>query len=159
MLLLRQPELEKQLATLRYQLPQLQKSLPTERQVADLLSRINMVIQSENTLLQEFVPQPSIPLEVMQVVPVRVVAYGIGESLAQFPNRLAKLSRQVNLKNFEIVALDNNERWRLTGTIQAYTQLSLQPASLLDGDPTTMLLNPAVVSVSPVQQVSSGGKP
>jgi Tfp pilus assembly protein PilO len=140
-------------------LPELQKSLPTERQVADLLSRINMVIQSENTLLQEFVPQPSIPLEVMQVVPVRVVAYGIGESLAQFSNRLAKLSRQVNLKNFEIVALDNSEQWRLTGTIQAYTQLSLQPASLLDGDPGTMLFNPAVVSVPPVQQVTSGGKP
>lgn len=124
-LLLDQPAIEAELAQLEVQLPLLKMALPSERELASLLGRINSVILDNDMQLAEFTPMPPINQEVMRVVPVKVSVRGASEAIARLPNYVAALSRQVSLKEFEMLYLIEGASWQLTGEINAFAQLPL----------------------------------
>lgn len=130
-LLLDQPAIEEELAQLEVQLPLLKKALPSERELASLLGRINDVILNNDLQLAEFTPMAPINQEVMRVVPVKVSVRGQSESIARLPNYVAALTRQVSLKEFEMVYVSEDARWQLTGELNAFAQL-----------PTNLSVNP-----------------
>lgn len=122
-LLLEQPKLEVDLAKLRAQLPVLKQSLPSDRELATLLDRINKVIQSNRMGLSEFVPEESQYQEVMRVVPVKLSVTGKGRDVSLLPNHVARLTRQATLKDFEVVLSETTGEWELHGQLLAYAQL------------------------------------
>lgn len=131
-LLLEQPKLEVDLAKLRAQLPVLKQSLPSDRELAALLDRINRVIQSNRMGLSEFVPEESQNQEVMRVVPVKLSVTGKGRDVALLPNHVARLTRQATLKDFEVVLSDNSGEWELHGQLLAYAQLPANAINKLE---------------------------
>jgi Tfp pilus assembly protein PilO len=124
LLLLEAPAIEGKLAQLEAQLPTLTMALPTERELASLLGRINETILAQELSLSEFTPQESVDKEVMRVVPVKLRVRGQGIAIAKLPNQIASLSRQVSLKEFEMSVLPDSEGWQLDGELNAFAQLS-----------------------------------
>ena len=122
-LLLEAPEIDANLALLEAQLPVLKMALPTERELASLLGRINELILKHELNLTEFTPEAPIIGEVMRVVPVKVSVRGHGEAVSSLPNYIAALSRQVRLKDFEMSVLTDSGDWQMTGQLNAFAQL------------------------------------
>lgn len=133
-LLLEQPAIEAELVKLEAQLPVLKKALPSERELASLLDRINQMILDNSLHLSEFTPQPSKNLEVMRVVPVKVSVKGNGEAISRLPNYIASLSRQVSLKEFEMSVLPETGQWHMQGELHAFAQL---PANSSQSSPAS----------------------
>jgi Tfp pilus assembly protein PilO len=122
-LLLDRPLIEAELAQLEVQLPLLKMALPTERELASLLGRINDLILDHNIKLAEFTPKDPLNLEVMRVVPVKVSLRGSGDSISRLPNYIAALSRQVSLKEFDMKHLTDEGGWQMNGELNAFAQL------------------------------------
>ncbi|HEX4856432.1 MAG TPA: type 4a pilus biogenesis protein PilO [Limnobacter sp.] len=117
------PLIEAELAGLESQLPVLKMALPTERELASLLVRINDLILANDMKLAEFTPQPPVNQEVMRVVPVKINLRGEGSVISQLPNHIARLSRQVSMKQFEMSQLPGSSSWQVTGELNAFAQL------------------------------------
>jgi Tfp pilus assembly protein PilO len=124
-LLLDRPAIEAELAQLEVQLPLLKMALPSERELASLLERINEVILYHELKLAEFTPKEPLNREVMRVVPVTVSVRGDGDAIARLPNYIAALSRQVSLKEFDMAYLPDDGGWQMTGELNAFAQLPL----------------------------------
>lgn len=122
-LLLDKPKLTAQLETLQARLPELQRALPSGAEQANLLARLHELLQVKNTSLAQFTPQKPRNLEVMGVLPVRMDVGGQADLLAQIPNDIARLSRQVNIEEFEILHDAQQRRWRFQAVLLAYSQL------------------------------------
>ena len=122
-MLLERPAIETELTALEAQLPVLKQALPSERELASLLERINGMILDHGLWLSEFKPDAAVNEEVMRVVPVALSVRGEGASVAQLPNYIAGLTRQVRLKNFEMSVMPDNSGWQLTGLLNAFAQL------------------------------------
>lgn len=131
-LLLEAPAVEAELAALEAQLPVLKMALPSERELASLLGRINEMILDKQLKLSEFTPQPSINKEVMRVVPVKVSVHGQGDAISRLPNYIASLSRQVSLKEFEMQVQPESGDWQMVGELNAFAQL---PANQVNSPP------------------------
>lgn len=121
-LLLEQPAIELELADLEMLLPELKKTLPSERELASLLGRINEMILDNTLRLAEFTPQQHQDLEVMRRVPVKLTVRGEGASIAKLPNHIASLSRQVTMKEFEMSLIPESGVWQLSGELNAFAQ-------------------------------------
>ncbi len=124
-LLLDRPAIEAELAQLEVQLPLLKMALPSERELASLLERINEVILDHGLKLAEFTPKEPLNREVMRVVPVTVSVRGDGDAISRLPNYIAALSRQVSLKEFDMAYLPDEGGWKMTGELNAFAQLPL----------------------------------
>lgn len=122
-MLVERPAIEAQLTVLEAQLPVLKMALPSERELASLLERINAMILDNGLRLSQFKPEAPENLEVMRVVPVVLSVRGDGVTVAQLPNYIASLTRQVRLKNFEMQVMPDNDGWQLNGQLNAFAQL------------------------------------
>jgi len=122
-MLVERPAIEAELTVLEAQLPMLKKALPSERELASLLERINAMILDHGLHLSQFKPDAPENLEVMRVVPVELRVQGEGVKVAQLPNYIASLTRQVRLKNFEMLVMPDNSGWQLNGQLNAFAQL------------------------------------
>lgn len=122
-MLVERPAIEAQLTVLEAQLPVLKMALPSERELASLLERINAMILDNGLRLSQFKPEAPENLEVMRVVPVVLSVRGDGVTVAQLPNYIASLTRQVRLKNFEMQVMPDNAGWQLNGQLNAFAQL------------------------------------
>lgn len=125
-MLLERPAIEAELIVLEAQLPVLKMALPSERELASLLERINGMILDHGLRLSQFKPDMPQNQEVMRVVPVVLSVRGEGATVAQLPNYIASLTRQVRLKNFEMSVMPDSRGWQLNGLLNAFAQL---PAS------------------------------
>ena len=134
LLLLEAPAIEAKLVQMEAQLPALTVALPTERELASLLGRINEVILDQELSLSEFTPQKSVDQEVMRVVPVKVRVRGQGGAIAKLPNQIASLSRQVSLKEFEMSVLPDSGDWQMNGELNAFVQLSANAPKVPSGE-------------------------
>lgn len=134
-LLLEAPAVAAELAALEAQLPVLKRALPTDRELASLLQRINEMILNQELKLSEFTPQPAMNKEVMRVVPVKVSVRGQGDAISKLPNYIAGLSRQVSLKEFEMQVQPQSGDWQMVGELNAFAQLSADHAAVSPPQP------------------------
>ncbi|HEX4878339.1 MAG TPA: type 4a pilus biogenesis protein PilO [Limnobacter sp.] len=122
-LLLGQAEIEQELAQLEARLPVLKQALPSDRELASLLDKMNAMIRSQGLNLTNFTPGESKSLEVMRQVPVALSLSGDGSAMAKVPLHVAGLSRQVTLSKFEMAEQSSTGRWSMTGELHAFAQL------------------------------------
>jgi type IV pilus assembly protein PilO len=104
----RLPEFRRELASLEAQMSRLRAVLPDERDVADLLRRVQgMATQSSLTILG-FTPQ-AVNKKTMYVEwPIGLKLEGTYHDLGQFLERVSKFPRIINVSNLKVKALDKS---------------------------------------------------
>ena len=100
----RLPEFEAQVAQLEQRLENLRQVLPEERDVADILRRIQGLATQSNLAIQSFKPLPVTAQALYQEVPYRLTAEGTYHNLGFFFDRISKFPRIINVSEISIKA-------------------------------------------------------
>ena len=100
----RLPEFESQVAQLEARLENLKQVLPEERDVADILRRIQGLATQSNLAIQSFKPLPVVAQSLYAEVPYRLTAEGTYHNLGFFFDRISKFPRIINVSEINIRA-------------------------------------------------------
>jgi type IV pilus assembly protein PilO len=105
----RLPEFESQVAELEDRLESLRAVLPEEKDVADILRRIQLLATQSSLALHRFTPQPSVQQALYAEVPFRLQAEGSYHSLGHFFDRISKFPRIINVSDITIRAKESSD--------------------------------------------------
>ena len=100
----RLPEFESQVAQLEQRLDNLNQVLPEEKDVADILRRIQGLATQSNLTLVRFTPAAQKQLPLYAEVPYRITALGSYHNLGLFFDRVSKFPRIINVGDISITA-------------------------------------------------------
>src|SRR5262245_14329291 len=100
----RLPEFEAQVAQLEQRLENLRQVLPEERDVADILRRIQGLATQSNLAIQSFKPQPVVAKAMYAEVPYRLTAEGTYHNLGFFFDRISKFPRIITVSEITVKA-------------------------------------------------------
>ena len=95
-----------QVAELEGRLESLKAVLPEQKDVADLLRRIETLARQSNLAIQGFKPSPSVTKQLHAEWPIVLQLDGTYHNLAMFFDRVSKFSRIINVSNITIRAKD-----------------------------------------------------
>lgn len=98
----RLPEFQAQVAELESRLDSLRAVLPEEKDVADILRRVQGLAAESNLSIQRFTPQPSVQQPMYAEVPIKLQAEGTYHNLGYFFDRISKFPRIINISNITI---------------------------------------------------------
>ena len=126
----RLPEFRKEVATLELQLERLRAVLPEERDVADLLNRINSMATQSNLKILGFIPAASTKKPLYTEWPNGLRLEGSYHDLGMFLERISKFPRIINVGDMRVRALEaQGVRATVTVEVTATTfVLAEQPA-------------------------------
>jgi type IV pilus assembly protein PilO len=100
----RLPEFQAQVTQLEEKLVSLQAVLPEEKDVADILRRIQGLATQSSLSIQRFTPQTSIQQALYAEVPFKLQAEGTYDNLGYFFDRISKFPRIINISDIQIKA-------------------------------------------------------
>ena len=100
----RLPEFRKQVSDLENRLEGLKPILPEEKDVGDLLRRIQTLAVQSNLVIKGFRPQPINALEMHAEWPITLSLEGNYHNLGLFLDRVSKFPRIINIGNLVITA-------------------------------------------------------
>ena len=100
----RLPEFRQEVATLELQLKQLRAVLPEERDVADLLNRINTMANESNLKVLGFIPAATTKKQLHTEWPIGLRLEGSYHDLGMFLERISKFPRIINVGNMRVKA-------------------------------------------------------
>lgn len=103
----RLPEFRRELADLQSQLDRLRVVLPEERDVGDLLRRVQAMATQSNLTILGFRPQAVTTRELHAEWPIGLQLEGTYHNLGQFLERVSRFPRIINVSAIEIQARDN----------------------------------------------------
>ena len=112
----RLPEFRREVADLEVQLDALRAVLPDERDVADLLRRVQTTATQSNLTILGFTPQTVATRELHAEWPIGLRLEGTYHDLGAFLERISKFPRIINVSDIMITA---NEDDAAAGTITA----------------------------------------
>lgn len=98
------PQFRQQVAELEARLESLKAVLPEQKDVADLLRRIETLARQSNLAIQGFKPAPSVTKQLHAEWPIALQLDGTYHNLAMFFDRVSKFSRIINVSNITIRA-------------------------------------------------------
>jgi type IV pilus assembly protein PilO len=98
-----------QVAELEARLESLRAVLPEQKDVADLLRRIQTLATQSNLVIQGFKPAPSVTKQLHAEWPIALKLEGTYHNLGMFFDRVSKFSRIINISNIDIKAKDRPE--------------------------------------------------
>jgi type IV pilus assembly protein PilO len=104
----RLPEFQAQVDQLEDRLESLAAVLPEQKDVADILRRLQGLAAQSNLSIQRFTPQPAVQQALYAEVPFKLQAEGSYHSLGHFFDRISKFPRIINVSNISIRA--NNQK-------------------------------------------------
>lgn len=93
----RLPEFEAQVTQLEQRLENLRQVLPEEKDVADILRRIQGLATQSNLAIQRFTPLPPVQQQLYAEVPYRLTAEGTYHNLGLFLDRISKFPRIITV--------------------------------------------------------------
>jgi type IV pilus assembly protein PilO len=93
----RLPEFETQVTQLEQRLENLRQVLPEEKDVADILRRIQGLATQSNLTIQRFTPLPLVQQQLYAEVPYRLIAEGTYHNLGLFFDRISKFPRIITV--------------------------------------------------------------
>jgi type IV pilus assembly protein PilO len=118
-----------QVAELEARLDSLRAVLPEEKDVGDLLRRIQTLATQSNLAILGFKPSPSITKQLHAEWPIQLRLDGTYHNLGMFFDRVSKFSRIINVSNIEIHAKDKPApNSTITADCVATTFVLLDPA-------------------------------
>jgi type IV pilus assembly protein PilO len=100
----RLPEFEGQVTQLESRLESLRAVLPEEKDVADILRRLQGLATQSSLSIQRFTPQPSVQQAMYAEVPFKLQAEGTYHNLGAFFDRISKFPRIININSITIKA-------------------------------------------------------
>jgi len=100
----RLPEFESQVAQLEQRLDNLNQVLPEEKDVADILRRIQGLATQSNLSIQRFTPAAPVQQTSYAEIPYRLTAEGTYHNLGLFFDRVSKFPRIINVSDIVIKA-------------------------------------------------------
>jgi len=100
----RLPEFQAQVDELEERLESLRAVLPEEKDVADILRRLQGLAAQSNLSIQRFTPQPAVQQALYAEVPFKLQAEGTYHNLGAFFDRISKFQRVINISNISIKA-------------------------------------------------------
>jgi type IV pilus assembly protein PilO len=95
-------QFREQVAELEARLESLKAVLPEQKDVADLLRRIETLARQSNLAIQGFKPAPSVTKQLHAEWPIALQLNGTYHNLAMFFDRVSKFSRIINVSNITI---------------------------------------------------------
>jgi type IV pilus assembly protein PilO len=95
-------QFRQQVAELEGRLESLRAVLPEQKDVADLLRRIETLARQSNLAIQGFKPAPSVTKALHAEWPIALQLDGTYHNLAMFFDRVSKFSRIINVSNIAI---------------------------------------------------------
>jgi type IV pilus assembly protein PilO len=138
----RLPEFRKQVGDLQAQLERLRPVLPEEKDVADLLRRIQGMATQSNLTIRGFTPQAVATKQMYAEWPIGLQIEGTFHNLGGFLDRVSKFPRIINVTSIHIKTRDNgsNPAESITADCTATTFVlieSKKPAAPAAGAPAT----------------------
>lgn len=100
----RLPEFQAQVAELEQRLEGLKAVLPEEKDVAEILRRVQGLATQSNLSIQRFTPQPSKQQALYAELPYKLHAEGTYHDLGAFLDRISKFHRIINVSEISIKA-------------------------------------------------------
>jgi type IV pilus assembly protein PilO len=97
-------QFRQQVAELEARLESLKAVLPEQKDVADLLRRIETLARQSNLAIHGFKPSPSVTKQLHAEWPIALQLDGTYHNLAMFFDRVSKFSRIINVSNITIRA-------------------------------------------------------
>jgi type IV pilus assembly protein PilO len=98
----RLPEIRKEIAVLELQLQQLRERLPEERDVADLLRRVQGMATESNLTIRGFTPRAVAKKQMHMEWPIGLQLEGNYHDLGDFLERVSKFPRIINVGDIRI---------------------------------------------------------
>ena len=95
-------QFRQQVAELEARLESLKAVLPEQKDVADLLRRIQTLATQSNLAIRGFKPAPSVTKQLHAEWPIALQLDGTYHNLAMFFDRVSKFSRIINVSNIAI---------------------------------------------------------
>ena len=102
-------QFRQQVADLEARLESLKAVLPEEKDVADLLRRIQTLATQSNLAIRGFKPAASVTKQLHAEWPIALQLDGTYHNLAMFFDRVSKFSRIINVSNINIHAKEKPE--------------------------------------------------
>jgi type IV pilus assembly protein PilO len=103
----RLPEFRNEVAQLEAQLDQLRLILPEERDVADLLRRVQAMATQSNLTIRGFTPRAVATRQLHAEWPIGLQLEGTYHNLGDFLERVSKFPRIINVSGIQIRQKDN----------------------------------------------------
>jgi type IV pilus assembly protein PilO len=129
----RLPEFEGQVAQLELRLDSLKQVLPEEKDVADILRRIQGLATQSNLTLQSFKPETPVQQAMYAEIPYRLQAEGTYHDLGFFFDRVSKFPRIISIGAISIKAKPKPEPHATITAECIATTFILQEASAAPG--------------------------
>ena len=101
------PEFQSQVTDLQRRLETLRAVLPEEKDVADILRRVQGLATQSNLTIQAFTPQAPKQQPLYAELPMRIVAEGRYHDLGAFFDRISKFPRIINISEMSVRAKPN----------------------------------------------------
>src|SRR6187401_2671334 len=102
-------QFRQQVAELEARLEGLKAVLPEQKDVADLLRRIQTLATQSNLTIRGFKPAPAVTKQLHAEWPIALQLDGTYHNLAMFFDRVSKFSRIINVTNIAIRAKDKSD--------------------------------------------------
>jgi type IV pilus assembly protein PilO len=126
----RLPEFRAQVAELEGQLERLRAVLPEEKDVADLLRRIQGMATQSNLAIRAFTPKPVATREMHAEWPIELQLEGTYHNLGTFLERVSKFPRIINVSGINIEARQpQSPAATVTAECTATTFVLIDPAT------------------------------
>ena len=98
------PQFEEQVNKLEQRLESLRQVLPEEKDVADILRRLQGLANQSSLSIQRFTPQPPVQKTMYAEVPFKLQAEGTYHNLGAFFDQISKFPRIINISEIKIRA-------------------------------------------------------
>ncbi|MBI3048250.1 MAG: type 4a pilus biogenesis protein PilO [Acidobacteria bacterium] len=124
----RLPEFRRELADLQAQLDRLRVVLPEERDVGDLLRRVQAMATQSNLTILGFTPQAVTTRELHAEWPIGLQLEGTYHNLGTFLERISRFPRIINVNSISIETRDNpTSTATITAECTATTFVLIEP--------------------------------
>jgi type IV pilus assembly protein PilO len=125
----RLPEFKEQIGELEARLEGLKAVLPEQKDVADLLRRIQTLATQSSLTIRGFRPQPIATKQMHAEWPIVLELDGTYHNLGYFFDKISKFSRIINISGIDIRATDRpNDTYTITAECMATTFVLLDAA-------------------------------
>ena len=127
------PQFEDQVAKLEQRLESLRQILPEEKDVADILRRIQGLAAKSNLSIQRFQPGKVVQQKLYAEIPYKLQAEGTYHNLGYFFDQVSRFPRIINISEISIRAKTTPERGTTITADLVATTFVLQESSRAAG--------------------------
>jgi len=101
------PEFQREVQALEARLEVLKRILPPQKEMPDLMRRVQYLAAQSNLMVRKFTPGSPVQRDFYQEIPVNLDFEGTYHNLGAFFDRISRMSRLVNIGNVSVKAQSN----------------------------------------------------